>query len=376
MNYPVISMNAGKMTPLIDTRADVEKYASGCRTLQNMIPLVYGPVTRRPGTKFIAEVDDSSKKSRIVPFIYSATIAYEVEFADQIINVYYNGSAVDTDITSPYLEADLFALQFVQSADVMWIVHPSYQPRKLSRTSATEFALTTITFDKGPFITRNDIAKDDDVTMAVTGYTIATATSASNTLTITTTTDIDSLFPVNGRFYVTNSTGNDGAYTVKTSSYTSPTMTLTTNESFSDDTNDGQIMVDGGTVTLTASSSTFTTGASGHGGALFKLTHKREKTVVKIESATASENSAAIDVKGNWSFTTTGNWDGTVEIQRMEDGTNWETFRTYVSTMTAGQGSFNAQKSDVEEADSVLYRISYTEAAAAPAASSFNANLP
>jgi hypothetical protein len=375
MNYPIVTMNGGKMTPLIDARTDTEKYSSGCRVLKNMIPLIYGPVTRRPGTKYIAEVNDSSKKSRMVAFIYSATIAYEVEFADQTINVYYNGSVVHSDLASPYLEADLFALQFVQSADVMWIVHPSYRPRKLSRTSATVFSLDTITFDNGPFITRNDIAEDDDATLAVTGYTVASADSGTKTFTITIGTDIDSLFPVNGRFYVTNSTGNDGAYTVATSSYSSPTMTLTTNEAVATDDDDGQIMVTGGTVTLTASAATFTTGDSGHVNSLFKLTHKREKTVVKIESATASENSAAIDVKGNWSFTTTGNWDGTVEIQRMEDGTNWETFRTYVSTMTAGQGSFNAQKTDVEEADDVQYRISYTEAAAAPAASSFNANF-
>ncbi|MHC4605186.1 MAG: hypothetical protein ACYS6W_17865, partial [Planctomycetota bacterium] len=194
-NLPVISMNAGKLTPLIDTRADTEKYSSGCRILDNMIPLIYGPVTRRPGTLYRANVDNNSKKSRVVSFIYSATIAYEVEFADQIINVYYNGSAVDTDIATPYLEADLFQLQVKQSADVMWITHPSYAPRKLSRTSAVDFSLDTITFDNGPFIERNDIAEDDDVTIAVTGYTVATATAGAagaGQFTITSTTDIDS----------------------------------------------------------------------------------------------------------------------------------------------------------------------------------------
>jgi hypothetical protein len=41
----------------------------------------------------------------------------------------------------------------------------------------------------------------------------------------------------------------------------------------------------------------------------------------------------------------------------MEDGVNWEIFRTYVSTITGGQGSRNVQKSDLEEADGVQYRI-------------------
>ncbi len=363
-NIPIISFNAGKMTPLIDARADTEKYASGCRILQNMIPVIYGPVTRRPGTKYIADVDDHDIKSRMIPFIFSATIAYKLEFSDQIINVYFNETLVDSDISTPYLEADLFALQIRQFADVMWIVHPSYRPRKLSRVSATEFTLSVITFDKGPFIERNDIVEKDDVTITVTGTTIATATAGgagAGSFTITNTTDTSSLFPVNQRFYVTDSTGNDAAYTVKTASFSTPTLTITPNESVADGTDDGKIMVDGGTVTLTASSATFTTGSSGHTNALFKLTHKRLKTVSKgTKSSGTGVIGDAIDVKGSWTFTTGGNWGGTVEIQRNEDGTNWETFRTYVSTLSAGQGSFNAQKSDVEEADGVQYRINAT----------------
>ena len=359
-NIPVISLNAGKLTPLIDVRSDTEKYSSGCRILANMIPLIYGPVTRRPGTKYIAGVEDNDVKSREVPFIFSATIAYQLEFSNQIINVYFDGTFIDT-VVSPYLEADLFQLQLKQSADVMWIVHPSYQQRKLSRVSVTEFTLDVIPFDKGPFIERNDIAEDDDVTIAVTGTTIATATvgvAGAGEFTITTTTDTSSKFPVNGRFYVTSSTGNDSAYTVKTASWTTPTLTLVPNEAVADGTDDGQIMVDGGTVTLTASSATFVTGTSGHIGALFKITHKRLQTSI-VGNATATEIiGSAIDAKGLWTLTSKGNWGGQFEIQRLADGTNWETFRTYASRLSAGQGSFNAQKTHIEEDDGIQYRIS------------------
>ncbi len=382
-NLPIILFSGGKFTPLIDVRFDTEKYPSGCRIVDNMIPTIYGPVTRRPGTLYRANVDDDDKKSRMVDFIFSATIAYEVEFADQIINVYFNGTAVDTDITSPYLEADLPQLQFKQSADVMWITHPSYNPRKLSRVSATEFTLDKISFETGPFIERNDIAEEDDVTIAVTGYTVATATAGAagvGTFTMTSATDISGLFSANKRFYITNSTGNDGAYTVHETTatdYTGTTVTIYTNEVIGDGTNDGQIMVAGGTVTLTVSSATFTTGDSGHIDSLFKLTHKREQTITKLEKITAAAvvRSTPIDVKGDWSFTTHGNWEGVAEIQRMEDGTNWETFRTYTSVMSDGKGSRNIQKSDIEDADGVIYRIQYDEGAAAPAESSFNADL-
>lgn len=50
------------------------------------------------------------------------------------------------EIATPYLEADLFDLHFVQSADVLTIVHPDYEPRELRRLGATNWTLTTISF--------------------------------------------------------------------------------------------------------------------------------------------------------------------------------------------------------------------------------------
>ncbi len=49
-------------------------------------------------------------------------------------------------VTTPYLSADLFSLHYTQSADVLTIVHPSYEPRELRRLGATNWVLATITF--------------------------------------------------------------------------------------------------------------------------------------------------------------------------------------------------------------------------------------
>ena len=49
-------------------------------------------------------------------------------------------------LVTTYLEADLGLLKFEQSADTMYITHPSYSPRKLTRTSHTSWTLTTIAF--------------------------------------------------------------------------------------------------------------------------------------------------------------------------------------------------------------------------------------
>jgi len=170
MNLPLNSFNGGEVSPYIDGRSDVKKYASSCRRLENMIPLVYGGVERRPGTKYIGTAKNSPQTVRLIPFIYSSEIAYMCEFGNKYIRFYYDdalltdGDAVE--VVTPYPEGDLNALQGKQIGDEKRIVHPNHAPRKLSRTTATTFTLEAITFTTGPFLTRNDISNDDDVTLA------------------------------------------------------------------------------------------------------------------------------------------------------------------------------------------------------------------
>ena len=60
------------------------------------------------------------------------------------------------EIATPYLEADLFTLDLdTQSADVLYVTHPSYAPRKLSRTAHTSWTLSTIDFLDGPYLDQN-----------------------------------------------------------------------------------------------------------------------------------------------------------------------------------------------------------------------------
>lgn len=50
------------------------------------------------------------------------------------------------EIATPYAEADLADIHFVQSADVLTLVHSSYAPRELRRLGATNWQLSTISF--------------------------------------------------------------------------------------------------------------------------------------------------------------------------------------------------------------------------------------
>ena len=53
MKTAIVNFNGGEFSPKIDARANTEKYAGGCRILENMIPSIFGGAEKRPGTVFI-----------------------------------------------------------------------------------------------------------------------------------------------------------------------------------------------------------------------------------------------------------------------------------------------------------------------------------
>ena len=154
------NFTGGEISPRLDGRNDIAKYNSGCKTLENMIVYPHGSASRRSCTQFVAEVKDSTKKTRLISFEFSTVQTYILEFGDQYIRFYKdNGVILDGglpyEISSPYLEAELFDIKFAQSADTMYICHPNHNPRKLTRTGHTNWTLTNDVIINGPFMDHN-----------------------------------------------------------------------------------------------------------------------------------------------------------------------------------------------------------------------------
>ena len=78
-------------------------------------------------------------------------------------------------ITSPFLTAELFQVQFAQSADVMYLVHPNHSPRKLTRTGHTDWTLVEVPFELGPMMDENSTA----TTLTSNGLTSSVTITAS-----------------------------------------------------------------------------------------------------------------------------------------------------------------------------------------------------
>ena len=89
------SFNAGELSPQLKGRPDLEKYKNGCEILENFLPQISGPARKRPGTRFVAEVKDSADVTRLLPFEYSSSQAYVLEFGDLYIRFYLDGGVVE-----------------------------------------------------------------------------------------------------------------------------------------------------------------------------------------------------------------------------------------------------------------------------------------
>ena len=182
-------------------RIDDSKYQQGAATMRNFIAKPQGPAENRPGFFFVKEVKDSTKQTRLIPFrfnvsqtmvieigqayfrfhtqgatlqytdgsAWNSSASYSIGDIAKLNNVNYyartNNSntnpvthgnaathwyALPSDMTyeipSPYQESELFDIKFVQSSDVMTLVHPNHEPAELRRYGATNWQFVDIDF--------------------------------------------------------------------------------------------------------------------------------------------------------------------------------------------------------------------------------------
>ncbi len=156
------SFASGEVAPGFYGRQDLQKYGSGCAVLRNFYVDARGGATVRPGTQFICHPTIGGF-CRLVPWQFSPDIgqSYVLMFTDRTLTFvknpgtpsYPNGSNagfVETgggatySIVTPYLEADLLGLHYVQIADVMWITCRGYPRKKLTRLADNNWTLTDI----------------------------------------------------------------------------------------------------------------------------------------------------------------------------------------------------------------------------------------
>ena len=153
--------NGGEMSPLMDGRTDTEKYATGCRLLENFVVRPMGGVFKRPGLRQGVTGSTIDEAIRLIPFRRSATSNYILLFQEGFIRIYSCAAGVITfvdELTTDYLAADIRGIQFCQLNDVMFLVHSRYKPQRLTRATDGTWTIEDVPFQFAPALDPPDEA--------------------------------------------------------------------------------------------------------------------------------------------------------------------------------------------------------------------------
>ena len=191
------TFSGGEISPEMFGRIGDNKFQQGAALVRNFIVKPQGPAQNRSGFAYVNEVKDSATKVRLLSFTFSTVQTMIIEFGNNYFRfhtqgqtlLYSNGAAWSNataytvgdialqggvnyyctvahtnqappntaywyampanyvyEVPHPYTEAELFDVHYVQSADVMTLVHPNHAPRELRRLGATKWELKVINF--------------------------------------------------------------------------------------------------------------------------------------------------------------------------------------------------------------------------------------
>ena len=326
---------------------------------------------------------------RMMPFIFSSDIAYPIELGEKYARFYFDGdpllgdAEVHVEVATDYESSELYQLQTIQSADVMWMVHPSHPQAQLKRVTPTSFIVEDIVFEKGPFIERNDIANDDDVVMNVDATIAGTPGTLTRSSGIFQTGHVGALFKLTHPRVNRQTNGilegtdigligeqidviGDYIFSITTEEWIGTVRLQRSDDGWVTSTN-VKVFLSTGVTTFQATET-----EAGFQYRINVVVHLAGKIAASLVVNTSSVSGSAtavgvigvpLDIKGKFNFNTHGNWDATVALERNEDNAGWEPYREFISVITNGVGDRNVQLSPtaaIEQEDNVQYRINVT----------------
>ena len=179
------SFSEGRISPRLQGYVDLPAYEAAVKTLENAVVLPQGASSKRSGTYYVAETK-SSGAVRLIPFTVGLSQNYVLEFGNNYFRVYsqdlqlqYHASSSSSGVyekATTYTTAQINDLDFTQSADVLFLVHPDHKPRKLVRSLVTsgndraeddsQWTLSDLVFKDGPYA---DINTDTTDTFTLSG---------------------------------------------------------------------------------------------------------------------------------------------------------------------------------------------------------------
>jgi hypothetical protein len=156
---PQVAFSSGELDPLLHRRFDYQRFQTGLATCRGFLPLAQGGFTRAPGTLYRGATKGNAAAA-LIPFVFAANDSLVLEFTANVMRVWRYGALVMAgaspyELATPFGAASLPRLQWVQSADVIYMVDGLNPMQRLSRFALDNWTIAAQAFTTGPFRVQN-----------------------------------------------------------------------------------------------------------------------------------------------------------------------------------------------------------------------------
>lgn len=199
------SFQFGEISDSLIMRTDSPVYVSSAQRVENMVVTSEGSLKKRHGLKHhydysIAYDSSYKEQSHLFKFEFDDNEAYVISVEHQKVRCFFLDNAgtyttagdlhlvetITQDTSSNALPFDKVYLQeytFAQYGDVMFICHPLFAPRMLTRTALDAFEISVYSFDQRA---DNKITYQPYSKFQASGVTLDPSASSGNGITLTT----------------------------------------------------------------------------------------------------------------------------------------------------------------------------------------------
>jgi hypothetical protein len=150
------AFNGGKISEDAASRSDIGTYNKSCTKLKNFIPHVVGVVRKRGGFAYLAD-SLATSTAKLIDMSVSDNLSFVLEFTHLKLRIFDNRGRLVKDssgnvilLTTPWSYLDIQSIQSAHKVSALFVVCPDKAPRRVFRTSPTEWSVDTITFNWGP----------------------------------------------------------------------------------------------------------------------------------------------------------------------------------------------------------------------------------
>jgi hypothetical protein len=138
------TFTGGELAPELHGRTELRAYADGARRLRNVLVLPTGGVTRRPGTRFLAELPGPG---RLVDFPTATLGRFLIAFTSTKVHVFAGGVLVGTVNNTPWNTARLAQITWAPYQNGLLVAHPDIQLQRIYRDGAGTWTVAAAEFD-------------------------------------------------------------------------------------------------------------------------------------------------------------------------------------------------------------------------------------